>query len=301
MLSCSIIIPTLNAGHMLEPLVTSLNKQSVIPLEIIIIDSSSTDATQNNALRLGCTLMAIPRSEFNHGGTRNLPAAKAKGEALVFLTQDALPANPRFLEELLKPLERGIAASYARQIPYPSARPTERFARAFNYPRQSTLKTKADLDSLGIRTYFFSNVASAIRKDVFLETGMFPDNVIMNEDMLFCSKLIDNGHAVMYTSESEVYHSHNYTLKQTFQRYFDIGSFYEKNFKKNNNLKTNSSGAYYTKNIIIFLLNNNFYTAIPFCIMEIFAKFLGFYSGKMGRFIPICFKRKLSLHKFYWE
>ena len=302
MISCSIIIPTLNAGNLLPTLVASLRRQSLDPQEIIVIDSASEDHTAAEANRLGCRFVSIPRAAFNHGSTRNQAAGLATGDALVFMTQDALPTSDTFLEELLKPLASGEAcATYARQIAYPSARPSERFARSFNYPPGSEVRTKKSIRTLGIRTFFFSNVASAIRRDVFFEMGMFPDTVIMNEDMLFCSALIESGLTVMYAAEAEVFHSHDYTVAQTFQRYFDIGAFFSKNMEKKYALGTGSTGASYTKNLLLFLLQNKHFYDIPFFIMETCAKFLGFHSGRMEAYIPVTLKKKLSLHKFYWK
>jgi rhamnosyltransferase len=301
MRSCSVIIPTLDAGNLLEPLVASLRRQTCAPDEIIVIDSSSTDDTAGQAVRLGCRLLTTPRESFNHGKTRNTAAQTATGEALVFLTQDALPVNDRFLEELLKPLRHGVAAAFARQVAYPGARPTEVFARSFNYPPQSSTRTGKDLQQFGIRTYFFSNVASAIRKDIFLEMGMFPDNVIMNEDMLFCSTLIEGGHTVMYAADAAVYHSHDYSTAQTFQRYFDIGAFYAAYFANSSSLNITTTGASYTRQLLGYLLREKMYRHIPFFIMETFAKFIGFHVGRMHNFLPLAFKRKLSLHRFFWK
>lgn len=302
MLTCSIIIPTLNSGRLLEPLISSLTSQSVPPREIIVIDSSSNDRTPDEAVRLGCTLITIPRAEFNHGRTRNHAARQAQGDVLVFMTQDALPLTNCFLEELLKPIEQGVAsAAYARQVPYASARPTEVFARTFNYPALSCIRTKERVRDLGIRTYFFSNVASAIRKDVFMAHGMFQEDVIMNEDMLFCAKLIENGHSVMYAAEAMVFHSHNYNVVQTFQRYFDIGVFYAQNMKKQEKLNIKSAGSNYTKNLLAYLFREKKFSDIPFFIAETCAKFLGFYSGRLEARIPLMLKTKMSLHEGYWR
>ena len=302
MISCSIIIPTLNAANLLSSLVASLRRQSLGPQEIIVIDSSSDDDTAAEARRLGCRLVSIPRAAFNHGSTRNQAARLATGDALVFMTQDALPATNTFLEELLKPIANGEAsATYARQIAYPSARPSESFARSFNYPPGNEVRTKRDIRTQGVRTFFFSNVASAIRRDVFFEMGMFPETVIMNEDMLFCSELIERGLTVMYTAEAKVFHSHDYTISQTFQRYFDIGAFFARNMEHKYALNTRSTGASYTRNLFLFLLQNKYFYDIPFFIMETCAKFLGFHSGRMEEYMPVTLKKKLSLHKSHWK
>jgi rhamnosyltransferase len=300
--SISIIIPTLNAKHLLAPLVARLREQTVSPAEIIIIDSSSDDGTVDEAERLQLLTITISRSDFNHGGTRNKAALQAKGDILVFLTQDALPTDNRFLTELTAPIAQGIvSATFARQVPNPSARPSEIFARTYNYPLKSAVRSKKDISKLGIRTYFFSNVASAIKKDVFFQEGMFRDDVIMNEDMLFCEKIIKRGLSIMYCADSKVFHSHNYTLFQTFRRYFDIGVFYSRHINKNFKSKLNSSGRDYTLNLLFFLIQSGDYKEIFFSFSETISKFFGFYIGKIEKFLPSQIKPYLSLHKFYWE
>ena len=301
MTSCSIIIPTLNAEPLLAPLVDQLRNQTVTPLEIIAIDSSSDDGTLIEAKRLGMRTITIPRAEFNHGGTRNTAALKSQGDILVFLTQDALPLNPSFLQELTAPIANGLAAaSYARQLPKPTARLTEFFARTFNYPENSVLRTAKDIPRLGIRAYFFSNVASAIKKDIFLQEGMFRNDVIMNEDMLFCAKLLDSGKSIMYCARSQVIHSHNYGFKQTFKRYFDIGVFYSRHIK-NKKLKINKTGRNYSIELFKFIIEKNRYQEILFFIFETIAKSLGFYIGRYEKYIPNKFKQRLSLHSSFWN
>ena len=300
--SCSVIIPTLNAGHLLADLVNRLREQATVPDEIIVIDSSSTDNTVAEAIRLGCTTISIPRLEFNHGGTRNAAALKAKGDILIFLTQDALPVDHLFLEELLRPIIReNVAATYARQIPNASARAAEKFARAFNYPDTATLRTKSDIPLLGIKAYFFSNVASAIRKDFFLKNGMFRDDVIMNEDMLFCAKLLKSDYSIKYCAGSKVYHSHNYSPAQTFQRYFDIGVFYSRHFKDEERLKIKSTGKTYSKNLFVYIIREKKFGELMFYFIETLSKFLGFYIGNIESYLPINLKKIFSLHKSYWS
>lgn len=78
-----------------------------------------------------------------------------------------------------------------------------------------------DVQTSGIRAYFFSNSCSAIRRDVFEQVGGFPIHTIMNEDMLFAAKLLNAGHRIAYVAESIGEHSHNYTLWQSLKRYFE--------------------------------------------------------------------------------
>lgn len=130
----SVIIPTRNGGQNLWQLLSSLKDQSVRPVQILVVDSSSEDDTLKICNAFGVDLIQIEAKTFDHGGTRNLAASKAKGDILVYLTQDVTFKDPRCLENLIRPLETPrIAASYGRQLPREDTNPIERFARSFNY------------------------------------------------------------------------------------------------------------------------------------------------------------------------
>lgn len=286
---------------MLESLVTSLRGQITLPNEIIVVDSESNDGTPQLAHDLGCTVLPIDRSNFNHGGTRNLASLHAQGDIIVFMTQDALPFDSFFLQHLLEPILSGKAiASYARQVAYPNASAGEKFARDYNYPPVSQIRTRVSIESIGLGAYFFSNVSSAIRKDVFMDVGMFADDVIMNEDMLMCAKLLDAGHAVAYVAEAQVYHSHDYSLLQTFQRYFDIGVFFSRHFDLPG-LATNGRGAAYMQELLAQMLKQGEMYAFFHAIGETCAKFAGFTFGKLEKFIPLLVKKHLSMHTGFWQ
>ena len=300
-MNISVIIPSLNAAPVLESLVISLRGQTMPPHEIVVIDSESTDGTSQLTQDLGCTVLPIPRSDFNHGGTRNLASIHAQGDIFVFMTQDALPVDSFFLQHLLDPIISGKAvASFARQVAYPNASACEKFARDFNYLPVSQIRTLASIESMGLGAYFFSNVSSAIRKDVFMNVGMFAEDVIMNEDMLMCAKLLNAGHAVAYAADAQVYHSHDYSLLQTFRRYFDIGVFFARHFNLSN-LATNGRGAAYTRELLAHIVKQGDVTAFFFAVGETCAKFAGFNLGKLEKFIPLVVKRRLSMHAGFWQ
>ncbi len=221
----SVIIPTLDGAHYLPPLVDVLRKQSLKDIEIVIVDSESSDGTPAVARSLGCAVHRVSRNRFDHGGTRNFAAGKSCGEILVFLTQDALPTSRDFLALLTAPLDGHLtAASYARQIPASDARPTEAFARLYNYPVESSLRHISRVQRRTLKTFFFSNTASAIDRACFERVGRFPAPVLTNEDMLFCARLLDGGYQVAYAAQAQVMHSHNFSFADLFRRYFRIGA-----------------------------------------------------------------------------
>lgn len=298
----SIIIPTLNAGDRLAVLVRALKEQSLPPLEIIIIDSSSDDGTENLAQSEGCIVEVIPRSEFDHGGTRNLGAQLARGDVLVFLTQDALPADHLFLERLIQPLQSSqSAAATARQIHYPDATPLEAFARHTNYPSESHIRSWDDVEEMGIMAFFFSDVASAVRRDAFENVGGFPEDVIVNEDMILCARLLEHAYSVVYQADSVVYHSHEYSLMDQFRRYFDIGVFFSQADQAFAGTKAEGRGLEFALGQIRFLHQRKAWLWIPRSLLESALKYLAFQIGQRASPLPLGVKRCLSRQKPYWD
>ena len=276
----SVVIPTLNAGRLIGQLLSSLLSQDMKPLEIIVIDSSSEDNTVDIARELGVNTMVIPRTTFNHGGTRNQAALTAAGDILVFMTQDAIPLNGSLLRELTAPLqEHDIAASYARQIPRPDAPLLEIFMRQFNYPEEGAVKSMHDLKQLGIKTFFSSNVCSSMRKELFMKVGMFPETVRANEDMVITAKYIISGYKVAYVPEAMVIHSHNYSLFRQYLRYYNIGSSIRGNKWILDYAHAEGEGLKFFREQVQFVVKKHKFHLIPYIFFESIAKFLGFRLG----------------------
>jgi rhamnosyltransferase len=278
----NIVIPTLNGQDYLEDLLPSLKTQSIQSYPIIV-DSSSTDDTSKLATQYEARVLTVSRNDFNHGKTRNLGIFHAKSEIVVLLTQDALPADDYCLENLVKPLQDPkIVASFGRQVPRPDASPTETFTRLFNYPEIPIVKGREDLPEFGIKTFFLSNVCSAIKTKEFKELGGFPENIIMFEDLIFAAKTILKGYKIAYVPEARVWHSHNFSLIQQFRRYQDAGISLRNNAWIFEYAKANREGVEFLKQEIAYLSKNSQYHWIPYAIAESIFKFTGFWLGLHG-------------------
>lgn len=300
--SVSIIIPTWRAAEYLPKLIPQLRSQTLAPTEIIVIDSSSPDGSAKIAAELGCRVEIIPQREFNHGGTRNQGAKLATGEILVFMTQDAMPINEHYLGALVEPIQNGEAmAAYARQEAYPDATPLEKFARDFNYASKSHVKNKADLDTMGVKTYFFSDTASAVQKDAFWATGGFPDWVIVNEDMVLCANLLGAGHPIAYQAEARVYHSHRYGWLAIVRRYFDIGVFFGQAKDILVGGKSGGEGVRFAWGQVKYLAREGKWWWIPRSVVESGLKFGAMQMGKRSKWLPLGVKRWLSGQKGFWK
>ena len=183
-------------------------------LELIIIDSSSHDNTVAVARSYDVEVITIPQSEFDHGGTRTLAAMEAKGDILVYLTQDALPYNEYAIENIIKPFtdDSKVGAAFGRQLPYPEASVFAEHLRVFNYPDASYSRVLDDKEKYGIRTAFLSNSFAAYRKSALKEIGYFKSGLRFGEDACAGAKILLKGYKIAYVAEAIVLHSHNYTV-----------------------------------------------------------------------------------------
>jgi len=300
--SISVIIPTLNAEKHIPHLINNLWHQQQIPSEILIIDSSSEDNTRAIAEGLKARVIKINRDAFDHGGTRNFAIKRASGEIIIFLTQDAIPLDRFFIGNLIAPLrDASVPLSYGRQIPRDNADPIEIFTRTFNYPEQSAIKDISQISVFGIKTFFCSNVCSAIRRKEFEEIGGFPENIIMNEDMVLAAKLILKGYKVAYQSSAKVFHSHNYSLKEQFQRYFDIGVSINRNRWILNNIRAEGEGIKLLKAQTRYLVKQQKWFHVFYSLVQAAVKFSGYRLGLAEISIPKRLKKSFSMHKYFWE
>ena len=194
--------------------------------EVIAVDSGSRDRTLAILEAHAVRIIRIPPQEFGHGKTRNLAASQAQGDYLVFLTQDATPANADWLEALLAPLraDPSIAGAYSRQLPRPDCHPMEwrRIVEdELSGRAQSCLNSSAVPDYVNnpASFYFFSNVSSVLRRSVWQQFP-FPE-VEFAEDQLWARRVLEAGYKTAYRADSLVYHSHGYGAWPNFRRHFD--------------------------------------------------------------------------------
>lgn len=301
-MSISVIIPTLNAEKHISSLLSKIWSQSIKPSEILIIDSSSDDNTRNIAAGLGARVLTIKRVAFDHGASRNLAARSASGDILIFMTQDALPADTHFIKNLISPLNDNlIPFSYGRQTASEDAHPIERFTRAYNYPEKSIIKDLEQIQVFGIKTFFCSNVCSAIRRREFEEIGGFPENIIMNEDMIFAARLILKGYKVAYQASALVFHSHSYSLKEQFQRYFDIGVSLSRNRWLLQDIQSEKEGMKLLKKQTKYLINERKWLFVPYGFLQAISKYSGYRLGMLEVMLPLKLKKSFSMHKHFWK
>ncbi len=234
----TLFIPTYNAGSELrEILQLMLGQELDRHFEVLVIDSGSGDGTLELLRSSPVRLIEIPKSEFNHGLTRNRGIQEAQGEIVVLATQDARPAEGHWLQRLVDCFaDPEVAGAYSRQLPRPDANPFIKdrlggWAAAAEEPRVQRVESVEELEALPplerLGRVAFDNVSSAVRRSIALEIPF--RECRFGEDIDWGHRVILAGHSIVFEPRSAVIHSHNCSIWYEFKRvYLDHQNLHRK-------------------------------------------------------------------------
>jgi len=224
MSSTSVVIPTKNGEQTIGAVLDAIFRQG--KPEVIIIDSGSRDQTITIARNFPVRIIEIAPWEFNHGKTRNNGVKEAEGEYVVLITQDAEPANDRWLKSMLRNFsDSAVAGVYCRQIPRDDADPiTKRRLNEWVTGRKERSENRIEDWSRykglpPMEKYLFcnfDNVCSCIRKEVWEKIPF--EETYFAEDIGWSKRVLEAGYTIVYEPDAAVYHSHNRSAWHEYQR-----------------------------------------------------------------------------------
>jgi O-antigen biosynthesis protein len=231
-LKASVIVLTKNPGEIFKKVLPAIRSQ-ITPweFEVIVVDSGSTDGTIEFVEQFtDVRLIQIESSEFGHGKTRNYAVSQSRGEFAALLTHDAMPADQHWLENLIKPFmeDAKVAGVFGRHKAYPEhSTYTQRdmqmhFDGFLQWPAIMGMEDPERYQrDQGYRQllHFFSDNNACLRKSVWKKIP-YPD-VNFAEDQLWAKAIIESGYKRAYANDATVFHSHDYSVKDTFRRSFD--------------------------------------------------------------------------------
>lgn len=297
-----VIIPVNYPDEKFQKILDRLAKQTYPVRRIIVVNTDEEGFPKDLQEPDTMEVYHITPEEFDHGATRDMAARKSDAQFLLFMTQDAVPADTHLVEHLVQAFEDPlVAAAYARQLAVKTDSAIERYTRNFNYPAKSRVKTQADIPTLGIKTYFCSNSCAMYRHSIYDELGGFLPDSIFNEDMIFASTAINAGYSIAYVAEARVIHSHNYTGLQQFRRNFDNGVSHADNEAAFRDVVSIGEGKRLVWGTMKYLFAHHEYAQIPRLVYLSGCKAAGFFLGKKYYKLPQKLVSLCSMNKKYWQ
>ncbi len=299
--SISIVIPTKNAGPRFARVLQALAAQDETrPWELVVVDSGSTDGTIAVAERAGARVYSVRPDEFTHGRARNIGAAAATGEVLVFLVQDAEPADPGWLRRLTSNLERpGVAGAYSRQIPRPEASPMVAYFLRHTYPSVPAVRLPLSGKRARLSDVFFSNVGSAMPRAIW-QRFPFNERMVMSEDQEWARRVLASGFSLIYAAEACLVHSHDYSIRTIFRRSFDSAASL-RGVCDDTLGGMAGQGLRYILGEVRYLVQRGLVHLVPYMLVYEASRSLGTLAGRNHHRLPPGLKRYLGLHSMYWQ
>lgn len=210
----SVIVRALNEEKWLGDALSACKSQTLRDgreLELVLVDSGSTDRTIAIAREHGCRVVHIKKEDFTFGRSLNVGCEAARGDVLVFISAHCIPAGRDWLESLIRPIDQGLCDyAYGRQLGHETSRFSERQVFAHYFGEASRLPQQG---------FFCNNANSAIRADTWRKFR-FDEAVTGLEDMVLAKTIVNAGGRIGYVAEAPVAHIHEETLKQTHRRYY---------------------------------------------------------------------------------
>lgn len=207
----SIIIRTYNEERYLDELLCSIDVQELnMIVEVVLVDSGSTDTTLKIAEKHGCRIKTIKKVDFTYGFSLNVGCEASLGDYLVFVSGHCIPVNKNWLQNLLAPLVDGtVEYCYGGQL----GRDTTKFSESVHFA-----KTFPDYDKLPQSGYFCNNANAAITKTCWSQYR-FDEKLTGLEDIHLAKRMVAEDRKVGYVSTAPVYHIHDETWGQVISRY----------------------------------------------------------------------------------
>ena len=218
-MNCSIVIRAYNEEKHIGRLLEGIQQQTLKDVEIVLVDSGSTDGTVSVAEAFGARIVRIPSAEFTFGRSLNFGLRSATREFVVIASAHVYPIYPDWLESLLSPFEdEEVALTYGKQRGPDSAKYSE---------QQIFQQWYSDLSKSKQEIAFCNNANAAIRKSLW-EKNPYDETLTGLEDLAWAKWAKEQGYDIAYVAEAEIIHVHNETPRGVFNRYRREAMAYKK-------------------------------------------------------------------------
>lgn len=299
-----IVVPVRNGGARWIEAATALREALPDPSLVVVVDSGSTDGSDRVASESRFEIERIEPRSFNHGKTRQMAVDRfCEGrQYVIFLTHDAVLEGSDSLPALLAAFaDPEVGAAYGRQLPHREAKPFEAHAAQFNYCDISETHSLADAARLGVKAAYISNSFAAYRISALRACGGFPSDLILGEDTCVAVRMLLSGLKIMYCADARVRHSHDYTIRQEAQRYFDFGVMHAQLPELMRHFGTaEGEGMRFVASELRYMA-----AKAPRLLLAVLlrnsAKYACYRAGRAFMRLPRAVCRRLSMTKVFWD
>ena len=231
MIELDIVCPIYKDSQTLEALVKSFATQKDVKINNIVFPVTLSHTEEDDVIRdvikrYGITSFEIEPKDFSHSLTREKAIREyCTSKVIIMISQDIKLTNEMVFYNLAKDIDSGETIyNFAKQIC--TNKSIEKYIRAKNYPQESYFVVNSDVPKMKFMAYFSSDACSAYNREKFIELGGYQGyNLMMCEDALYSKVILEAGYKKKYCADAIVEHSHKYTLKQLYKRYYDTGVF----------------------------------------------------------------------------
>lgn len=284
MRTINVVSPVYKNLEQIKNLYTAIKNQKEVNITKIVFSLTLSNENVDQEIisfmeENGISYFTVTQEKFSHSLTREKAIREyCDSEIVVLCSQDIKITDEYAIKKLTEALNDEVVYVYGRQTC--NNHSIEKYIRKKNYPKEGYVVSKEDIDRLQIMAFFSSDAFSALDRNVFIKLNGYQGyNVMMGEDMLYSKFVLDNGYKKAYVAEAIVEHSHKYTLKQLYNRYYETGKFHKEVglFK---NYKTNDSGLKLALSVLGQALIHFDIIVIFRWLPDMAARYLGMRKGK---------------------
>ncbi len=284
MIEIDIVCPVYKGLDYLEKLYETFYTQEGVKINNIVfpvtIDDVEIDSIRQFINKNNIKSFEVTKEEFSHSLTREKAIKDfCSSNIVVMISQDIILTNSKVFYNLVKSIdEEETVYNYARQIC--KNKSIEKYIRKKNYGEKSYIIEKKDVEEMQLMAFFASDACSAYNRRIFIQLGGYGGhNVMMNEDQLYSKIILENGYKKKYCADAVVEHSHKYTLKQLYKRYYETGKFY-KEIKVFNEYKSTNTGMKLALYVLKEALKHFDILVLLRWLPDMTARYLGLKKGK---------------------
>lgn len=284
MIKISVFCPLYNATSYIHSLIDGIFSQEQVEIEnVVFAVTESTDNTleivkEYSQKNEKISYFECLRKEFSHSGIREKGIFSCSSNVVIMITQDVNIFDKLSFFNLANSIDNKVIFAFGKQIS--KYKGIEKYIREINYPDRDYIMDTSKIKEYQIKTFFASDAFSAYNRQKFIELGGYDNKrLMMNEDMYYAHKIILSGYCLKYVSSAVVEHSHKFTLRQLYKRYFDTGVFFKEN-REFQNYKSTNSGFSLAKKVLGKILKNFDIKSLCRFVPDMAARYIGMKKGE---------------------